>query len=86
MANKHQVIELNRIHPDWTPSQIAVALGCLPEYVRATARRNDLRLGRVHNGPSRREMIIAAERERCASLAERHGYDRLARLIREDAA
>ena len=54
MATKHDVIRLHRGNPDWTSVDIAAALGCLPAYVRATAKRNGLSLpcSRVPNGTS----------------------------------
>jgi hypothetical protein len=44
MANKHQVIETIRAHPDWNARRVADALGCMPEYVRATADRNGVKM------------------------------------------
>lgn len=44
MTTKHQVISTHLAHPDWTTSDIAKHLGCIPQYVTATARRNGLRL------------------------------------------
>lgn len=40
MTTKHEVIAVYRAHPEWTTRQIADHLGCLREYVTATARRN----------------------------------------------
>ena len=42
MATKDQVINLHRRERHLNASDIAERLGCLPEYVRATARRNNL--------------------------------------------
>jgi hypothetical protein len=42
MATAQQVINLNTKHPDWTAEMIAVRLGCLSSYVRATGQRKDL--------------------------------------------
>ena len=44
MTTKHQVIAAHRAHPDWTARDISDALGCVPGYVNATARRNGLTL------------------------------------------
>lgn len=44
MATKHQVIQLHREHPDWGSTEIAARLGCMPEYVRSTARRQKIKL------------------------------------------
>jgi hypothetical protein len=44
MTTKHQVIAAHRAHPEWTASDIAAHLGCLREYVSATAKRNGLKL------------------------------------------
>lgn len=44
MADKHQVLDLIRSHPDWNARRVADALGCMPEYVRATAGRNGVKM------------------------------------------
>ncbi len=43
MPTKHDVIALHRKHPDWSMNRVAIELNCMPEYVRATARRNKLK-------------------------------------------
>ena len=60
MATKDQVIALHRKHPDWSAPDIAAALGCDASYVRATARRQSLRLpkvGRAAPGTPSRELV-----------------------------
>lgn len=47
MTTKHDVIAAHQQYPQWTASEIAAHLGCLPEYVRATAQRNSLRLPKI---------------------------------------
>lgn len=42
MTTKHEVIAAHEAHPDWTISDVARHLGCVPQYVTATARRNGL--------------------------------------------
>lgn len=42
MTTKWQVIATHRQHRDWDDQQIADHLDCTPEYVRATAKRNNL--------------------------------------------
>lgn len=44
MTTKHEVIAVHRAHPDWSAGDIAAHLGCMHEYVRATARRNGFSL------------------------------------------
>jgi hypothetical protein len=44
MANKHQVLEIIAAHPDWNARRVANELGCMPEYVRATADRNHVKM------------------------------------------
>lgn len=63
MATKRQVIELHRKHPDWTDRQIAEAIPgeCSAAYVRATARRNGLTLGRALPPPAKRLRAKAAD-------------------------
>jgi len=51
MANKHEVIEAHRLHPDWTVGDIAAHLDCLPQYVSATAKRNNLVLPKRQRVP-----------------------------------
>ena len=69
MATKDQVITAHRKHPDWTAQQIAdhIGGGCLSAYVRATARRNGLKL------PKAVQTRLTAEqlRKRAAALLER---------------
>lgn len=48
MATKDQVIALHKQNPAMTARQIADALDCLEEYVRATAKRNNLILGAAY--------------------------------------
>lgn len=50
MATWHDVDRVRRQHPSWCPSQIAAEIGCLPEYVRATARRRGWSLPTGLNG------------------------------------
>lgn len=45
-TNKHQVITCHKLHPRWSSVQIAEHLGCCDAYVRATFKRNGLRLPR----------------------------------------
>ena len=49
MATKQQVIDSHRAHPKWTASEIADKLQCSSEYVRATAKRNGLKLRKTIN-------------------------------------
>lgn len=42
MTTKHDVIRLHRRDPALTSVEIAELLGCSPEYVRATFKRNGL--------------------------------------------
>ncbi|MEO3387349.1 hypothetical protein [Mesorhizobium sp. CAU 1741] len=42
MTTKHEVIAAHQAHPEWCASDIAAALGCMREYVVATAKRNRL--------------------------------------------
>lgn len=42
MTNKNEVIEIHRNYPTLGTIQVAEKLGCLPEYVRATAKREGL--------------------------------------------
>jgi hypothetical protein len=44
MANKHQVLDTIKAHPEWNARRVADELGCMPEYVRATADRNGLKM------------------------------------------
>lgn len=44
MATKDQVIFLHRQNPLWSANKIAAYLHCESAYIRATARRNHLRL------------------------------------------
>lgn len=44
MANKQQVIDYHRAHPEANSVDIGDALGCHPAYVRATAGRYGLSL------------------------------------------
>lgn len=44
MANKQQVIELHRQHPNWGSGEIARVLDCDSAYVRATFYRNGMKL------------------------------------------
>ena len=46
MTTKHEVIRAHRAHPDWGSSRLGRLLGCQSAYVRATAQRNGLKLGR----------------------------------------
>jgi hypothetical protein len=68
MPTKHEVIALNKAHPDWTQAQIAEELGCMREYVSATFRRNGLSAP-VSTGRSHEE-IRDEERERCIAVIE----------------
>jgi hypothetical protein len=63
MANKQQVIALNKAHPTWTSADIVDHLGCQSAYVRATATRNNLRLGvaRSRKAISDRVSVLIAE-------------------------
>lgn len=44
MANKYQVIDLHRKNPELSSVEIACRLDCCDAYVRATFRRNGLKL------------------------------------------
>jgi hypothetical protein len=44
MTTKHDVIRVHQAHPTWNSGMIARELGCAPEYVRSTAKRNNLTL------------------------------------------
>lgn len=46
MATKDQVIALALQNPTWTAADIAASLNCLPEYVRKTAHRQNIRITR----------------------------------------
>ena len=82
MVTKDQVIETHRVNPNWGAVQIAKHLGCLPAYVRATAKRNGLVLPRgTRSRPG--ENATTVERERCAGIAERMGAPRIAKAIRD---
>ena len=50
MATKDDVIRLHKQNPTWTSVLIAERLGCLPEYVRATATRQGLDLPKGRKG------------------------------------
>lgn len=50
-VTKHDVIALNRAHPDWTVTDIAQELGCMREYVTATGHRNGLKFASAKSGP-----------------------------------
>lgn len=71
MATKHQVIALHKEHPDWNSEEIASELDCDGGYVRATFKRNGLRLPAPlgYQAPeqlrkrARRLMALADERE-----------------------
>lgn len=45
---RDKVVAVFRAHPDWTSQAIADAVGAESEYVRATLRRNGLKLARRH--------------------------------------
>lgn len=44
MTTKHDVIAAHKKHPELHSSDLARILGCASEYVRATAKRNNLKL------------------------------------------
>lgn len=69
MASQDQVIELNRLHPDWTARQIAEHLGAPSEYIAAVKHRNKLTIGRALPGRKKwtPEIVKAARK----LLAER---------------
>ncbi len=46
MTTKHEVISLHKQHPEWPSVQIARELDCCDSYVRATFKRNGLKLMR----------------------------------------
>lgn len=58
MTTKHEVIALNRKHPDWTKRKIADELGCHYAYVTATGRRNGLVFP-----PDRRSRVYATHQQ-----------------------
>lgn len=47
MTNKHEVMAINREHPDWTARQIADHLGCMPEYVHKVKELEGLKIPRA---------------------------------------
>ena len=53
MATWQQVVAINFEHPTWTDKEIAHALDCDAGYVRSTAQRRGLNLGRVYQGQKR---------------------------------
>lgn len=75
MTTKHEVIAIHKAHPDWTCGRIAAHLGCLPEYVSATFRRNGLSL--PNSGKKRLD-----QKEKHALIAERMGSPEIAAAIR----
>lgn len=79
MTTKHEVIALHREHPDWTGGKIAAHLGCLPEYVSATLRRNGMKLP---NSGQPRYLHRMVQREKFAIIAERMGAPEVAAAIR----
>lgn len=62
MTTKQQVIDVHRAHRDWGAMQIAEHLGCCGGYVRATARRNRIRLPRSPLPPRTSNSIDALGR------------------------
>lgn len=75
MTTKREVLDLHAAHPDWNSVQIADVLGCMPEYVRSTFRRNGLTLPKAQSSSA---AALAAERERCARRAELYATGRSA--------
>lgn len=71
-----QVKEVLKAHPDWKPSQIAAAIGSTRSYVDKTLRRQGIA---PQTNPT---IATAAERERCAKVAERWNAPRIAAAIR----
>jgi hypothetical protein len=69
MATKHDVIRLNAEHPDWTSRQIADEINACDEYVRATAYRCELKLGKAPNRTKRMEGDTIDELGRAARKA-----------------
>lgn len=59
MTTKREVITAHRAHPEWSPSDIAIHLGCSTEYVRATAQRNQLKLPRAVRSHNTRIIYIS---------------------------
>jgi hypothetical protein len=70
MADQMQIITLNRKYPQMSAPQIAQRLGCLPEYVRATARRRGLTLAKSKEGrtPKPESLIMLGHAAREAGL------------------
>ena len=62
MADKYQVISLHEQFPEWNSCQIAAHLNCSAAYVRATARRNGLKLPRKTKPRSKEDLLAEAAR------------------------
>jgi hypothetical protein len=83
MTTKHEVIAAHKDHPDWTISDVARHLGCLPQYVTATARRNGLIFPKMKPSYTRPYVYITASaRQALSRAAQRRGVT-VAELARE---
>lgn len=62
MPTKHDVIRVHKEHPDWTVRQVADHLGCMREYVTATAKRNGLTFRKVAVPRTKEDLLAEAAR------------------------
>lgn len=86
MATKDDVIRLHRKHPDWTPQEIAEHLECMPEYVRATAKRQSLSLPLgFGNGGETHRAIYKLGREAAKLGLSKRDLKRLAATLGKSA-
>lgn len=67
MATQEQVRALHRAHPDWDDITIADVLDCEDAYVRAAARRMQIKLpprlkratiGQIMRGPNGERLVV----------------------------
>lgn len=75
MTTKHEVLALFDAHPEWSSGQVAHVLGCESGYVRATLYRNGRKLAGIGFYSGEGPRFAAAERERCARIAEGFAHD-----------
>lgn len=69
MATKQQVLDLHRLHPDWSCRRIAAEIGAEREYVYATFRRQGIKPPRAK--PRRDPAALRAEAARLIALADK---------------
>ncbi len=82
MATKDDVIRLHRANPKWTATEIACRLGCMGEYVRATAKRQGLKLT-VTRAPNGGSVVALGQRVKALGLATHvDELDALAKRLR----